>query len=54
MKYFQIWYETDKDELVLAKLLCLDSSSGTPVIGKCSETGSSQRWKHTDDVNINF
>ncbi|XP_060837681.1 polypeptide N-acetylgalactosaminyltransferase 35A-like isoform X1 [Rhopalosiphum padi] len=50
----QIWYETDKEELVLSKLLCLDSASGNPIIGKCSETGSSQRWKHTDDKGTAF
>lgn len=32
--------------------MCLDSGSGSPIIGKCSETGSSQRWKHTDDVYL--
>ncbi|XP_050538071.1 polypeptide N-acetylgalactosaminyltransferase 35A-like [Daktulosphaira vitifoliae] len=46
----QIWYKTDKEELVLAKLLCLDSSSGKPVISKCNEIGSTQRWKYSDNT----
>ncbi|XP_050423898.1 polypeptide N-acetylgalactosaminyltransferase 35A-like isoform X2 [Adelges cooleyi] len=46
----QVWYETDKEELVLSKLLCLDSASGKPIISKCNEMGSTQRWKHADNT----
>ncbi|XP_026499855.1 polypeptide N-acetylgalactosaminyltransferase 35A isoform X1 [Vanessa tameamea] len=43
----QIWFETDRSELILGRILCLDAVSNvSPVIGKCHELGSSQEWKH--------
>lgn len=42
----QIWYETDKSELVLAQLLCLEVSSSKPTLSKCHEMGGDQEWKH--------
>ncbi|XP_053661491.1 polypeptide N-acetylgalactosaminyltransferase 35A [Anopheles marshallii] len=46
----QIWYETEKSELVLGQLLCLDAPSsatkGQPKLNKCHEMGGDQAWKH--------
>ncbi|XP_068633615.1 polypeptide N-acetylgalactosaminyltransferase 35A isoform X2 [Battus philenor] len=43
----QMWFETDRHELVLGRLLCLDAVHGVaPVLGKCHELGGSQEWKH--------
>lgn len=52
-----VWYETDKSELVLAQLLCLEAPSehlDTPVINKCHEMGADQEWKHKGIVSINI
>ena len=38
----QSWYKTDKSELVLAKLLCLDSTKKQPRLMKCHELGGTQ------------
>lgn len=43
----QVWYETDKHELVLGQILCLEASSASstspPVINKCHEMGGKKR-----------
>lgn len=43
----QVWYETDKHELVLGQILCLEassaSSSSPPVLNKCHEMGGKNR-----------
>lgn len=54
----QVWYETDKHELVLGQILCLEasgaSSSSPPVINKCHEMGGDQEWKHRSSVSISI
>lgn len=49
-------YETDKSELLLGQLLCLESpgssSSLPPVINKCHEMGGDQEWRHRKTVNL--
>ena len=50
----QLWSETDKGELLLAEMLCLESpesSQHKPHLAKCHEMGGLQEWKHTDDVD---
>ncbi|CAG9862920.1 unnamed protein product [Phyllotreta striolata] len=42
----QVWYETDKNELVLSQLLCLQSGKTKPILYKCHEMGGDQEWKH--------
>lgn len=42
----QMWYETDKNELVLGQLLCLDAGEQKPKLSKCHEMGGSQEWRH--------
>nr|CAD7441115.1 unnamed protein product [Timema bartmani] len=42
----QMWFETDKSELVLAQLLCLDANDQFPSLSKCHEMGGSQEWRH--------
>ncbi|XP_012251847.2 polypeptide N-acetylgalactosaminyltransferase 35A isoform X2 [Athalia rosae] len=42
----QMWYETDKRELVLGQMLCLEGSEKMPRLGKCHEMGGSQEWRH--------
>lgn len=52
----QVWYETDKHELVLGQMLCLEASGGSssspPVIQKCHEMGGDQEWKHRNEVSF--
>lgn len=50
----QIWYETDKNELVLSQLLCLQSESATPILYKCHEMGGNQEWKHKGEVSTHI
>lgn len=47
----QQWYETDRNELVLAQLLCLQSETQKPVLYKCHEMGDNQEWKHKSENN---
>lgn len=46
-----MWYETDKSELVLAQLLCLQASKPSPYLYKCHESGGDQEWKHKGTVS---
>lgn len=46
----QMWYETDKSELVLAQLLCLQAGKRSPIVFKCHEMGGNQEWKHKGAV----
>lgn len=41
----QMWYETDKSELVLSQLLCLEAADNYPRLYKCHEMGDNQEWK---------
>lgn len=54
----QMWYESDKGELVLGQLLCLESPGSAsvtqPLINKCHEMGGDQEWKHRKTVSSNF
>ena len=53
--FLKLWYATDKGELVLAQLLCMESPESSlqkPRLSKCHEMGGLQEWKHNDDVNI--
>lgn len=51
---FQVWFETDKNELVLAQLLCMDAGEHRPKLSKCHEMGGSQEWKHHSSVSSFF
>nr|XP_023017071.1 polypeptide N-acetylgalactosaminyltransferase 35A-like [Leptinotarsa decemlineata] len=42
----QVWYETDRNELVLGHLLCLQSGKISPILYKCHEMAGDQEWKH--------
>lgn len=47
-----MWFETDRHELVLGRMLCLDASNNVePMLGKCHELGGSQEWKHKGSVS---
>lgn len=48
----QMWYETDKKELVLAQLLCLQAGKQSPYLYKCHELGGDQEWKHKGTVGV--
>ena len=51
----QMWYETDKNELVFGQLLCLEaqgSSLSVPHLNKCHEMGGDQQWHHKRNVRI--
>ena len=47
----QVWHQTDKMELVLGKLVCLDSSNKfrEAKVKKCHELGGDQEWKIGDE-----
>lgn len=47
----QLWYQSDKNELVLDQLLCLQASKPTPILYKCHEMGADQEWKHKGGKN---
>ncbi|XP_063613612.1 polypeptide N-acetylgalactosaminyltransferase 11-like [Penaeus indicus] len=48
----QIFHQTDRDELVLAQLLCLEASDNRPKIGKCHEMGGAQEWKISNQMGV--
>jgi polypeptide N-acetylgalactosaminyltransferase len=51
----QMWYETEKNELVFGQLLCLEaqgSSLSQPLLSKCHEMGGDQQWHHRKTVSI--
>jgi len=41
-----MWYETDKNELVLGQMLCMEGTEKIPKLGKCHEMGGNQDWRH--------
>lgn len=47
----QMWYETERNELVLAQLLCLQAGKVHPILYKCHEMGGNQEWKHKGGKN---
>lgn len=47
----QIWYETDKNELVLSQLFCLQAGKKNLILYKCHEMGGNQEWKHKGGVS---
>ncbi|CAH1117399.1 unnamed protein product [Phaedon cochleariae] len=47
----QMWYETDKHELVLSQLLCLQTGKISVILYKCHEMGGNQEWKHKGGKN---
>lgn len=50
----QMWYETDKSELVFGQLLCLEAqttSLSKPLLSKCHEMGGDQQWHHQQIVS---
>lgn len=48
----QIFYQTDRNELVLSQLLCLEASEHQPRMGKCHEMGGSQEWKINNQMGV--
>lgn len=48
----QLWYQTDRYELILDKLYCLEASSdygkAIPVLGKCHEMIGNQQWRYIE------
>ncbi|XP_076663956.1 polypeptide N-acetylgalactosaminyltransferase 35A [Andrena cerasifolii] len=42
----QMWYETDKNELVLGQMLCMEGAEKVAKLGKCHEMGGNQEWRH--------
>nr|XP_012148376.1 PREDICTED: polypeptide N-acetylgalactosaminyltransferase 35A [Megachile rotundata] len=41
----QMWYETDKKELVLGQMLCMEAAEKYTKLGKCHEMGGNQEWQ---------
>lgn len=53
----QMWYETEKSELVFSQLLCLEAQSSSvskPLLNKCHEMGGDQQWHQRKMVRENF
>lgn len=47
-----MWFETEKKELVLGQMFCLEATDRKPILGKCHEMGGDQEWQHKGTVNI--
>lgn len=47
-----MWYETDKNELVLGQMLCMEGAEKVAKLGKCHEMGGNQEWRHKRAVSI--
>lgn len=45
----QLWSETELKELKLADVLCLDTDSQHPMLGKCHELGTTQMWSRSSE-----
>ncbi|KAH8298231.1 hypothetical protein KR018_011435 [Drosophila ironensis] len=51
----QLWYETEKAEIILDKLLCLEAAGDAQVtVNKCHEMLGDQQWRHTRTANSPF
>uniref|UniRef100_A0A336MWU2 Polypeptide N-acetylgalactosaminyltransferase n=1 Tax=Culicoides sonorensis TaxID=179676 RepID=A0A336MWU2_CULSO len=54
----QQWYQTDKLELILGRLLCLELSpskiNNSPVLNKCHESGGDQQWKIKGNLTVSL
>lgn len=52
----QQWYITDRSELVIAQLFCLEATSSKyknmPILSKCHEGGGDQQWKIKGNVSF--
>lgn len=46
----QLWSETQKKDLRLSDMLCLDAVKNLPVLRKCHNAGSFQEWTHSNGV----
>lgn len=47
-----MWYETDKKELVLGQMLCMEAAEKYAKLGKCHEMGGNQEWRNKSAVCI--
>ncbi|OAD62591.1 Polypeptide N-acetylgalactosaminyltransferase 35A, partial [Eufriesea mexicana] len=47
----QMWYETNKKELVLGQMLCMEGAEKIPKLRKCHEMGGNQEWRHKSNIN---
>jgi len=47
-----MWYETDKNELVLGQMLCMEGAEKIPKLGKCHEMRGNQDWRHKRIVSF--
>lgn len=45
----QRWSETEKHEMILAEMLCLDAGSDVPKMKKCHEMKGTQEWKRAGE-----
>lgn len=48
----QLFQQTDRNELVLAQLLCLEATDHLPLIKKCHEMGGAQEWRVKNQVSV--
>ncbi|XP_045109326.1 polypeptide N-acetylgalactosaminyltransferase 11-like isoform X1 [Portunus trituberculatus] len=48
----QIFQQTDRNELVLAQLLCLEATDHFPLNKKCHEMGGAQEWKVKNQMGV--
>lgn len=52
MVFFQRWSETDKHELILAELLCLEANDSKLRLAKCHEMQGAQEWRRSGEVRL--
>ncbi|XP_050725170.1 polypeptide N-acetylgalactosaminyltransferase 35A-like isoform X2 [Eriocheir sinensis] len=48
----QLFHQTDRNELVLAQLLCLEATDNLPLIRKCHEMGGAQEWRVKNQMSV--
>ncbi|XP_042211433.1 polypeptide N-acetylgalactosaminyltransferase 11-like isoform X2 [Homarus americanus] len=48
----QFFHQTDRNELVLSQLLCLQASEQQPRLRKCHEMGGTQEWKISNRMGV--
>lgn len=47
-----MWFETERKELILGQVFCLEATDEMPKLAKCHEMGGDQEWHYKETVSI--